>query len=678
MSNTFSPSPASSSADSPHAPLISPRTWRHAWLIVLGAAAGAVWSYVRTVREPVSYASNARMFVSGRVNVPDASSAYAEELANYLGTQTEIMRSQEVLSRARQRVDLERPGLKGDAQIEIRIVPQTAIFSLSATSGDAEYSRAFLDALMGEFMQFKRERRMVTSQATIEQISAELSRLEKEIAAQEQTLLQFKERNNIAYWEQQSLESARFLAELKSREASLRMRLSVMDSWARTATENSLSGGAEINSNGGVSIAEPAELTQARMRLDELSQEREALLRGLRPIHPKVVRLDEEIARVERVVSLGLARIHARQKEQRLALEAELEGLVKSIKEWEARSLESSRFGAEFEKIRTSLERTRGLYERLLGSLQNLDARKGVDQELVQVLQAASPSREVDRGLRARMFSGALAGAAAGLGFLLLAIRLDQRSYTVEETVERLGCRGFVEVPQLPSGRASAGRRRFTESVFEEAFRRLRSIVSMGLPAEPAPLFVVTSALPSEGKSEVALNLARAFARAGKKVLLIDGDLRRGRLHRALSVGAVSPGFCELLEDKAGLDEVLRPTNEPNMSMITAGISASHVNELISTSDITGHLARLRERFEIVVMDSAPMGPVDDTGHFLPLASRVLFVVRMRSTPLRQAQKSLASARLRGAADIGLVFNRVRPEGGRYYYSYHYAYNRGA
>ncbi len=676
--NASSPSPSSSSADAPHAPLVSPRAWRHAWLILVGAAAGAAWSYVRTVREPVAFSSNSRMFVSGRVNLPDASSAYAEELANYLGTQTEIMRSQEVVERARQRVELEQPGLKGDAQIEIKVVPQTAIFSLSARSGDAVYCRAFLDALMAEFMQFKRERRMVTSQATIEQISAELSRLEKDIAAQEQTLLRFKERNNIAYWEQQALESARFLADLKSREASLRMRLSVMDSWARTAAENGLGGGAEINAAGGVSIAEPAELTQARMRLDELAQERETLLRGLRPIHPKIVQLDDEITRFERVVSLGVSRSNARRKEQRLALEAELEGLTKSIKEWEGRSLESSGVEAEFEKIRSSLERTRALYDRLLGSLQNLDARKGVDQELVQVLQAASPAQEVDRALRSRLVSGALAGVAGGLGLLLLAMRLDQRSYTVEETVERLGCRGFVEVPQLPSGPASAGRRRFTESVFEEAFRRLRSIVAMGLPAEPAPLFLVTSALPSEGKSEVALNLARAFARTGKKVLLIDGDLRRGRLHRALSSGAISPGFCEMLEEKADLDTVLRPTSEANLSMIAAGRSDGHVNELISTSDITGCLANLRRRFEIVIMDSAPMGPVDDTGHFLPLASRVLFVVRMRHTPLRQAEKSLAAVKLRGANDVGIVFNRVRPEGGRYYYSYHYAYHRGS
>ena len=148
----------------PHTPLIPSRAWRYAWIVAVGAVAGAAWSYVSAVRKPVEYASSSRMFVSGRVNIPEASSAYSEELANYLGTQAEIMRSQEVVFRARQRVQLEQPGIKGDAHLDIRILTGTSIFTLSATGDRPDYSRAFLDAIMAEFIQFKRERRMVTSQ----------------------------------------------------------------------------------------------------------------------------------------------------------------------------------------------------------------------------------------------------------------------------------------------------------------------------------------------------------------------------------------------------------------------------------------------------------------------------------------------------------------------------------
>ena len=430
-------------------PLIPPRAWRYAWIVAVGAIIGTVWAYVVAVRKPVEYASTSRMFVSGRVNIPEASSAYSEELANYLGTQAEIMRSQEVVYRARQRVQLEQPGIKGDARLDIRILTGTSIFTLSATGDNADYSRAFLDAIMAEFIQFKRERRMVTSQATIEQISAELTRLEQETNTQEQALLRFKERNNISYWEQQSLSSARFLADLKAREASLRMQLSVMDSWERVSAERGLAGNAEIGENGAVSVADSPELSLARQKVDALTIERDDLLRGLRPAHPKIMRLNEDISRQEKIIALGLRKVQERRKERRAAMQSELDGLAKAIADWDAKSLESSRIEAEYQKIRNALDRTHDLYSRMLTSLQNLDTRKGVDQEMVQILQAATPSTVVDQQLRSHTVSGLVAGLCGGLGLLFLAVRMDDRSYSVEDTIDRLGCRSLAEVPSM-------------------------------------------------------------------------------------------------------------------------------------------------------------------------------------------------------------------------------------
>jgi capsular exopolysaccharide synthesis family protein len=632
---------------------------------------GALLAFVSALRQPVEYISHARMVVSGRVNLPDASSAYSEELANYLGTQAEIMRSQEVISRARQRVQLERPGLQGNAHLEIRILPGTSIFTLSATDAHADYCRAFLDAVMHEFTHFKRERRMVTSQATIEQISSELARLEQETNAQEQALLRFKEQNNISFWEQQALSSARLLADLKAREAALRMQLRMMDTWEQISTERGLSGHAEIGESGTISIAELPELSQARQKVDMLAIERDELLRGLRPIHPKVLRLNDEIARQEKIIAFSTRKLTERRKERRAAMQSELEGLAKSIAEWDAKSIESSRIEGEYQKIRSSLARSQDLYSRMLTSLQNLDTRKGVDQELVQILQAASPAQPVDLRVRSRVISGLITGMILSAGLLVLAVRLDDRSYSVEETVDRLGCRSFVEVPQRPSGPVSSGRRKFIESTFEESFRRLRSLVVLGLPADQAPIFLVTSALPSEGKSEVAINLARSFARVGRRVLLVDADLRRGRIHRALEAGDIKRGFHEFLDGTVTEDEIIRGTTEPNLSLITAGYSSTHASEVLSTTDLSARLASLARRFDVVVIDSAPIGPVDDTNHLVPFASRVLFVIRMRHTPIRQAIKAISTLKVRGARDVGLVFNRVQQEGSSYYYSYH-------
>jgi len=656
---------------SPHSPLLPQRALRYAWLIAVGALIGAVWAYVVALRQPVEYVSTARMFVSGRVNLPEASNAYSEELANYLGTQAEIMRSQEVGYRARQRVSLEQPTLKGDARLDIRVLPGTSIFNLSATGSDPAYSRAYLDAITIEFSQFKRERRMVSSQATIEQISTELTRLEKEINTQEQALLRFKERNNVSFWEQQLVASARFLADLKSREAALNMQLSIMDSWERTAAERGLAGNAVIGETGAVSVSDSPELNQTRQRVDTLIIEREELQQVLRPAHPKLKRLEEEISRLQKVIAMGVSKAHERRKERRAAMQSELEGLAKAISEWDSKSLESSRIEAEYQRLRGALERTRELYGRMLGSLQNLDTRKSVDQELVQTLQTASPATPVDARLRSRILSGMFIGGLSGLGLLIFAIRIDDRSHSIEETLERLNSRSFGEVPQRPSGPLSTTRKKFIEASFEEAFRRLRSLLLLGLPAGKAPVFLVTSALPSEGKSEIAINLAKAYARIGRKVLLIDADLRRGRIHRTLGEGDVSPGLAELIRRESSEDQVIRTTPEPNLSLVTNGHAGSQASELLSTGDLTGIIESFGRRFDLIVIDSAPIGPVDDTNHLVPLASRTLFVVRMRHTLIRHALKSINTLKARGVSDVGVVFNRVRQEGGRYYSSYY-------
>lgn len=667
MSVSAPPSPPAA----PQGDLFSARALRYSWMLVVGALIGVVWTYFKATREPLSYVSSARMFVSGRVNVPETAGGFSEEYAHYLGTQVEIMRSQEVLDRARQRVELE-SGQSGAAHIDVRQVPQAAIFSLTSTGPDPAYPRLFLDALMNEFIQFKRERRVSRSENTMDQISAELSRLERQTGERERALGTFKEKHNITYWEQQSVESARILSSLKSREAEVRMRLSILDSWERRATEMAPGRGVEIGPDGGMNLSEAAELVQARTRLDQLAVDREFLLRGLRPSHPKVVMLDAEAERLRRIAALGASRLGERRGEQRLAFQAELEGLQAAILEWEARSLESSRIGAEYEKLSASLARTREVYDRLLSSIQNLDTSKGLDQELVQILEVASPAVRVPLQLRSRLMGGATVGLLGGFALLTLFIRIDERSYSVDETMERLTCRSLAEVPQLPSRPGKSERHRLLVSVFEESFRRLRSLSALGVPEGVVPTLLVTSALPSEGKSEVALNLARAFARSGRRVLLVDADLRRGRLHRALEVGESSPGLCELLSGGAVLDDVLRRTAEPNLVFVAAGRSDGHVNELLSAADLNRALGDMRQICDVLVIDSAPIIPVDDTNHLLAHATRVLFVVRMRHTPMRQAKKAINTVRIRGATDVALVFNRVAPDSGRYYYSYAY------
>lgn len=657
-------------------PLLSPKVLRHGWIIVVVGVLFAAYRYLEAAREPERFVSVSRMIVSGRVILSETPTTYSEELANYLGTQIEIMRSQQIHSRSLQRLALQGVEVAHDGGLAIEIVRGTSIFELQSSSGNSEYARRYLDAVMEEFIEFKRDRRLAVSQSTLVQIAAEISRLEGELAQQDDALFAFRERNNIGFWEQQSTASASYLNDLKNRDAGLRLQLSLMENWRNIAASRNLSLAAQVVVPGSTGRAETnplvTELLEVRRRLNELEIERDYRLRSLRPAHPIVQRLDRQVevqTMLEQTAARGLLQT---QEEQRLGLESEISSVQQAIAEWEGKALESSRIEAEFLKLTDSRDRTKDLYDRMVGSLRSIDVGKGVDQELVQVLQPASPASPRVKNLRSVVLQGLMWGCMFGFGLFWLVSRLDDRTFTMENAVEALGCPGVGEIPLLTASRISRRRRRYEQAAFDESFRRLRSLVLADNLAEKQMVLLVTSSLAAEGKTEIAVRLGHAFAAAGKRVLLIDADLRRGRMQSmfAGSDGGAK-GFSEFLSEGLAPADVVQSTEVENLDFVPRGIESSSAGELFSTSKVARRLDALRPGYDVVILDSAPVGPVDDTTWLLTAVNKVLFVLRSGKTPLRVAEKNFDRIRERGAKDIGLVLNGAKPEVSSKYYHYY-------
>lgn len=650
-------------------PLISPRVRRHGWILIVCALVGAAYNAHKVWRLPATYVSEGRMIVSGRVNIPDAQAVYSEELANFLGTQLEIMRSEQVSSRARQRVQLEHPGLSGSAGIDVSVVQRTSIFILRTTSAEPAYARAFLDALMREFIEFKRERRLAVSQNTIEQISAEINRIERELITAEQQLLLFRQKHNIGFWEQQSASSAKYLSDLKDREARLRLQLSLLENWKKATAAEGLA------PNGGIApgvenLSAQPELAAARQRLLPLQVEYEQRARFLRPAHPKLTALTQEIERQKRLIAILEVQLQHNEQERRAAINAELASIATAELELEAKVAESSRIEAEYQKNKSTIERTRELYNRMVASLQTIDLGKGVDQEMVQILQPASTARPAAKPLREQATTGLTVGALVGLVLFSLVVRIDNRTYSPAEASELLNCRPFGEIPPRDAG-LFRHRRALSHASFDEAIRRLRSLVLVTPSLRAKPVLLITSALASEGKTEVALQVASTMASTGKRVLLIDLDLRRGRMHAAFGSPHSPSGMHEFLRGEATAEQVILATPQAGLSYVPRGNDTDHAGDLLGRSALAEQFTRLTTGFDLVVIDTAPVGPVDDTNWLLPLAGLVLFVVRVNRTPLHAVAEGLAYLRSREVADIGLVFNGVEANRGDKYYKYY-------
>ncbi len=210
-----------------------------------------------------------------------------------------------------------------------------------------------------------------------------------------------------------------------------------------------------------------------------------------------------------------------------------------------------------------------------------------------------------------------------------------------------------------------------------EAFRTLRTNIEFSSLDTPLRSLVVTSSVPSEGKSTIAANLAVAMAQAGKRVILVDADLRRPSVGRLFGLKTAT-GFTTVLlerDNRAGaLDRALQPTMVPNLLVMTSGPHPPNPAELLASQSATEVLRELEARSDLVILDTPPMGPLTDAVVLSARVSGTVVVARAASTRRTVVENSVNTIKKVGGHVLGTVLNQVdlKGIGG---YSYYYYYN---
>lgn len=207
-----------------------------------------------------------------------------------------------------------------------------------------------------------------------------------------------------------------------------------------------------------------------------------------------------------------------------------------------------------------------------------------------------------------------------------------------------------------------------------EQFRTLRSRLYQLRGAHPLRSILVTSAVPSEGKTFVTSNLAQAIVRQpDRRALIIDADLRASRLH--VPFGAPSgPGLTEYLRGEADETTVIQHGQEGNLCLIAGGGEVTNPSELLSNGRLKILLSHVVPVFDWVILDSPPCLPVADASVLADLCDGVLLVVRAASTPAETAQRAVQE--LQGRNLVGVVLNAAEEDGGGYGSYYYQEYGR--
>ena len=292
----------------------------------------------------------------------------------------------------------------------------------------------------------------------------------------------------------------------------------------------------------------------------------------------------------------------------------------------------------------------------------------GADGPTLGVLEPPRDSAAVPgASLRRNVLLGLVLGFVVGAGILIVLESLDNKVRDVDE-LERMTDVGVAAAVPWEFRGEQLVTERHPRSKRAEAMRLIRTNVQFaGLGASLRTL-VVTSAAAGEGKTSVASDLALAYAQAGQRVILVDGDLRQPRIAELFGIEA-GDGATNVLVEDAHLDEVLHPWGDGQLRLLTSGTRPAKPSELLASAKMGELLARLRADSDLVIIDSAPVLPVADTAALLAHVDAVLLVVRGGVTSSPQVRAAVERLRSVDARIVGLVLNGARAAGSSPYSS---------
>ena len=349
----------------------------------------------------------------------------------------------------------------------------------------------------------------------------------------------------------------------------------------------------------------------------------------------------------------------------------------------------------EYNILKREAEANKTLYEGLMTKLKETAISQGLRSSNIRVVDAAMIPSTPSRPAKARNVTLAfLVGLVGGIGLALMREYLDNTVKTPDDIESLAKLPSLAVVPQF-AGSDGSGKRQgllrgfssnghdqrielvaqhLPKSQMSEAFRALRTSILLSQADHPPQVILVTSALPREGKTTAAANLAVTFAQLGDRTVVVDADLRKPGIGRLLSLGSGKyAGLSSYLAGVSSLDLVSVPHPAiPNLVAIPTGPLPPNPADLLSSHRLAEAIAELRTKFKFIVIDSPPVMAATDAVILSVLADGVLLVVRSGETPkeaFTRARDLLRSVKCR---ILGVVLNAVDVNAPDYYYSYRY------
>lgn len=568
--------------------------------------------------------------------------------------------------------------------LQVRLATGSHIILVTYASTNPAMAAAIPNALVDHYLQYNFTAKYDSTRQVSDWMAKELDDLKQKVMTSQQALVNYEKQNNIADVTSRGNLSEDSLDDLSKELTSAEVAL---------ATKRALYQAVRNNPSAAGLLTKDPLYSSLQGKYGDLETEYAKALSQFGPKFYKVVQIGKQMDEVSRLMQQEQKREEAQVGAAYTAARQQVAILSRAVNVQKAEVQKLNELQIPYNILKNEYQTNQQLYQSLLQRLKDAEVSAGLRATNVHVLDRAvypvapiRPRKTLD--IAVGLFSGLLLGVT--LAFVQEA--LDTTVRRPEDLENVVGVPVFGVIPKassLPNGRPRlAGRRngkpalieqsvlRLPNSPLAEAFRSLRTSVLLSSAPHPPQVLLFTSTQPREGKTTTSINLALALAQLNKRVLLLDADLRRGQVQKALGLPN-QPGLSDFLTGAAPLENVLAPLQEvPNLSVIAAGARPPSPADLLSSSAMEQMLRDCRARFEYVLIDSPPLLLVTDPTVLSKYVDGVILVTASEITARKSVIRAERILEAAGGKLLGAVVNRVdvRRDGDYGYYRYHYHY----